>query len=144
MSEIVKFEPHHLRLLINEPANEHMKAFFSDQLIADLEKTDAVTFYYNGSVQVCGGISHYWPGRGQVWSVFSETSKRNFLPTYRAVKRWLKDRLDNHYERIELSVNCKFLIGKRRAEMLGFELEIERAKKYLNGEDCSVYSMVRA
>lgn len=144
MSKGIAMSRAHLEGLIKEPMNKDIAAFFNDEMMNTLESSVCRSFEYKGKIMVCGGITNYWPGRGQVWTVFSESSKTNFVSTFRAVRDWLKEQLEINYFRIEVSIPCGFKIGQRRAEMLGFELEILRAKRYLpSGEDCSIYSMVR-
>ena len=144
MFETVKFKADHLLPLLNEQLNKDLQYWFTSGMVYDLEKTESVSFINKGEVMVCGGITDYWKGRGQVWSIFSERSKKCFVPTYRAIQKWLKYEIETNYKRIELSVDLGFEIGKRRAEMLGFQLECPLARKYLpGGEDCSLYAMVR-
>jgi hypothetical protein len=144
MSELVPFRRWHLLKLLEEPMNKSMAPHFSHSDIERMEKIGSVSFIYKGELMVSGGISPYWAGRGQLWAMFSEKSKHHFVPTYRVIRRWLKEEIGTRYQRIELSVGCQFLVGKRRAEMLGFHLEVERARRYLpSGEDCALYSMVR-
>ncbi len=144
MSELIPFRADHLYKILSEPANESLRGQFAPELCKDLESTDSMSFVYNGMVQVCGGITTYWPGRGQVWSVFSDTTKNNFVPTFRVIRRWLRLMIDTKYHRIELSVDAGFPIGRRRAEMLGFQMECARARKYLpDGADCALYALVR-
>lgn len=145
MSDLVKFSAMHLQALVKEPGNKHLAEWLTNGLAKDLESRDSsFTLLIEGKIMVCGGITKYWEGRGQVWSVFSEMSKYNFTPVYRGMKTWLKDMLDNHFVRIEMSVACDLATAKRRAELLGFEVEVERARKYLpTGEDCTLYAMVR-
>jgi len=142
MSKLIEFKPEHLLPLLNEPINTHLKGWFMSGVIYEIK--DSVTFFYNDQVMFCGGITPYWEGRGQVWSVFSERSKHHFVPTFRVIRSYLNNQLGLNYRRIEMSVDVDFEIGKRRAEMLGFRLEVERAKQYLpNGKDCALYAMVR-
>lgn len=140
----VSFKAEHLLALTKEPANKHLEEWFNNGLVYHLEKGESVTFIHNGRVHVCGGINPYWHGRGQLWTVFSENIKDDFVPTFRAIKRWLKHQIDNNYQRIELSIDADFPPGRRRADLLGFVMECELARKYLpNGKDCSLYSLVR-
>lgn len=140
----VAFKAEHLLPLIKEPTNKHLESWVKSGLVYDLEKGESVTFIYKGKVCVCGGINPYWEGRGQLWSVFSQNLQYEFVPAFRAMKRWVNWQLGNNYRRIELSVDIDFPPGRRRAELLGFSLECELARKYLpNGKDCSLYSLVR-
>lgn len=144
MSELVKFKAAHLRPLLEQPVNAGLRDWFLSGVADQLEVTESASFVYKDEVMVCGGITKYWEGRGQLWTVFNENAKFNFVPTFRAIKHWLNYQIENQYKRIELSVNCDFEIGRRRAELLGFKLECATAKNYLpSGGDCSLYSLVR-
>ena len=143
MSEVLKFKLEHLAPLLEQQMNASLKNWAETEYAEHMEKTDAVTFFHNGVPMVCGGISEYWKGRGHLWCIFNEESKEHFIPTFRAIKAWLTD-MQKKYFRIELSVSTEFFQGHRRAKMLGFEMEILAAKKYLpSGETCSIYSLVR-
>lgn len=144
MSELVDFKAEHLVPLSSEPMNAFLKEWINGPLGKTLESTESKTFIYKDQVMVCGGITPYWSGRGQLWTVFSEQSKDNFVPVFRCIRRWLDSLLDGNYRRIELSVDIGFDIGKRRAEMLGFFMETELARQYLpDGKDVSIYSLVK-
>lgn len=145
MSNIVPLKKEHLKSLLAQPMNEKDRRLFDDEFIQGLEDTGAfITMVYDGKVMACGGITPYWTGRGEVWTMFSEESKKYFVPTFRMIKWWLHQQLKSNYRRIELSVFPEDERARRRAEMLGFKCETERAKKYLpTGEDCSIYAMVR-
>lgn len=144
MFDIRPFETEHLLSLIHEPANKEYETWFKSGLAFELEKTDAVSFFVKDRLQLCGGIRPYWPGRGQIWIVFSEHIKHSFVPSFRAINKWLTYQLKNNYKRIELSVDHSFPLGRRRAELLGFKLDVEIADQFLpSGEACSLYSMVR-
>lgn len=143
MSEFIPFKKEHLAPLLEQKINFSIREWALSTAV-DMEKTDSVTLMYRGKVMVCGGIAPYWHGRGQLWSIFSEDSKFNFVPTMRGMKKWVHNQLKEKYSRIELSVEMGFLQGHRRAKLLGFELETMKAKKYLpSGETCSIYSLIR-
>ena len=144
MSELIDFKEEHLMELVDQPINSFLADWIKTGFAKDLEKIDSKTFIHGGKVQVCGGVQPYWTGRGQLWTVFSESTKTNFVPTFRCIKRWLDSLLSEKYRRIELSVDCGFYVAMRRAELLGFELETPRAKLYLpDGTDAALYSIVR-
>jgi hypothetical protein len=123
--------------------NAHLRPSLLPQL-ESLEKSNAVTGTVDGVPMVCGGVLPYWPGRGQVWCVFNEESKESFVPVLRGIKKFL-DSVD--FRRIEICVPCDEPITEtaaRRAQLLGFEIECLRAKKYLpTGEDCVLMSRVK-
>lgn len=144
MYKLVPYEAKHIWSLLEEPINLFCKDLFLSGLAVSLEGSDAMTIFRGDQVLVCGGINPYWAGRGQIWTMFSLESKKYFLPVFRLIKKWLKEMLQTKYARIEVSVDYGFEQGCRRAEMLGFELEVKRAKQYLpGGRDCTLYSMVR-
>jgi hypothetical protein len=144
MSELINFRSSHLEPLSKEPLNAWLSEWIDSPFGKSLESIQSKTFIYKGEVMVCGGITPYWSGRGQLWTVFSEKSKHNFVPVFRVIKKWLNSLLNENYRRIELSVDIGCDVGKRRAEMLGFYLETELARQYLpDGKDVSIYSLVR-
>lgn len=114
------------------------------EMVKTVEAADSVTVLDQDKILLVGGITEYWTGRGHVWVVFNPITKRNFVPLFRAIQTWLRDRIATKYRRIEMSVDYGMEIAHRRAGLLGFKLEIERAEQYLpDGRDVSIYSMVR-
>lgn len=141
MFELVPMTAEHLITLLDEPMNAPLIENFAD--IELIKKSDPGAVLVNGVPTVCGGVNEYWKGRGHLWSVFSEKSKYNFVPTFRGIQAYVQAQLEQRFERIEMSMACDFLQAHRRAKMLGFQMEIYRAEKYLFGQDCSIYSLVR-
>lgn len=141
MFDLVPFKTDHLKPLAEQSINSYLPEWITSGHAEAMEKTLAFTGFVKGEVMVCGGVTHLWSGRGQLWSIFSERCKTNFLPTFRGIQKFL-DHVP--YKRIEMSIPCDFEIGKRRARLLGFELECERARFYLpNGKDCSLYVRIK-
>lgn len=145
MSSIIPFKKEHLRHLLSQEINKSDIDLFSEEFIDNLEQSGSyITITYKDMVMACGGITPYWPGRGEIWTMFSEESAKYFVATFRLIKWWLHQQINTNYRRIELSIRPDYERPRKRAELLGFKLEIERARKYLpSGEDCSIYSMVR-
>lgn len=145
MFKTVKFHSDHLIPLLAQGMNEPLRDWFVSGRAQILElHSESITIMWNDIPMVCSGVSEYWPGRGQLWAVLNEESKRNAAGTFRIYRKWIVSDLLKKYHRIEMSVDYGFDQGKRRAKMLGFTLECERAKKYLpDGGDCSLYSIVR-
>lgn len=107
-------------------------------------KEDSICILWNDQVMLCGGICLMWPGRGHIWTVFNLDSKYNFVPVFRSIKSWLAMQLKTKYTRIEMSIDYGLDLAYRRAELLGFKVEIERAARYLpDGQDARTYVMVR-
>lgn len=148
MSELVAFKKDHLVSLLDQKINVHCKEWFLNgiaDVLANLKpgQGEAMSIIHNGVVMCCGGINTFWPGRGHLWCVFNEESKRSFVTTFRLVNKWISSL---KYNRIELSVDHgeHFKVGARRAQLLGFKLEIWKAEKYLpDGGTVAVYVKVR-
>lgn len=141
MFDLVPFKKEHLEPLAKQQINSYLPEWVRTGHAASMEKTFAFTGFVSGEIMVCGGITHLWTGRGELWSIFSETCKTNFLPTFRGIQKFL----DNvPYVRVETAIPCDFSVGHRRARLLGFELECPRARHYLpNGNDCSLYVRIK-
>lgn len=146
MSETVKMTSGHLFELVKEPLNQYLEEWFTSGKVEDLEKGESFTFIYKDQIMLCGGITPYWTGRGQLWCVFSGKAHDRFVPCYRAIKKWIDDQLRRNFVRIEVSIDHgeSFDLASRRAELLGFYIECPLARKYLpNGGDVALYAMVR-
>ncbi len=141
MFELVPFKRDHLTMLAKQQINSFLPDLIKSGQDIELEKTLAFTGVVKGEIMVCGGIVHQWAGRGQLWSVFSADSKKNFISTFRGIQNFLNSA---PYDRIEMAVPVHIEVGHRRAKMLGFEVECRRAKRYLpDGTDCVLYARVR-
>ncbi len=141
MFELVPFKKEHLEPLMLQKINAHLPKWVRLGHAATMESGYSFTGIVRGEITICGGIDKVWDGRGCLWSVFSDTTKCNFIPTFRGIKRFLNSA---PFSRIEMSVPCSFELGHRRAKLLGFELECARAKKYSSsGEDHALYARVK-
>src|SRR5216684_976556 len=142
-SEIIKFNGEHLKSIISQDMNKHQRDVFPDELIEQIEKRSCqITILYKDKIMLCGGVTPYWPGRAELWSVFSENSRQYLVPTIRAMKWWIREQIKLNFRRLEWASSVDNLNSKRMAKIIGFKLEIECAKNYLpNGEDCSIFSM---
>lgn len=143
MFDLVPYKREHLIPLLDQRENLSVKELFISGTAESLEKSDAFTLLVNGVPSVCGGVLRYWEGRGQIWCVFNEDFRHNFVPVFRGIKVYLSEQLKT-YRRIEASIPIDFPKGRRRIEMLGFKLECELAEKFLpDGRSCSLYALVR-
>lgn len=141
MFDLVPFKKEHLEPLMLQKMNAYLPGWVKSGQAAAMEGTYAFTGLLKGDVAACGGVVPLWEGRGQLWSIYSEAIKTNFLPIFRGMQKFLDSA---PFARIEMAVPCEFELGHRRAKMLGFELECPRARHYLaNGEDCSLYARIR-
>ncbi len=141
MFKLVHFEEWHTFKMLDQKCNIDVKELFLSGKGKSLESTNSFTGFLNGEPVVCGGILEIWQNRGQVWCIFNEECKYNFVPVFRGIRNFIRN---SSFKRIEICVPFGFKKGMRRAEMLGFKLECAMAKKYLpDGSDCSIYSLVR-
>lgn len=144
MYKRIPFKKEHALLLLDEKINEGAKRSTTLQAWEALEKLDSVTATWNDEVMCCVGVNTLWHKRGFFWSIFSEKIKYNFLPFFRQAKTTM---LESPYDRLEISIPYdmeNMEIPKRRALMLGFKLECERARKFFpNGTDAALYAWVR-
>lgn len=143
MFEIVPYKLEHLIPLLDQKENVGIRETFLSGTGTQLEIGESATLIVNGKVACCGGVIPYWEGRVQGWIVFSDEFKTNFIPVFRGVKAFLKEKLKTH-RRIEASATLDFPSARRKIELFGFKLECELAKGFLpDGRDCALYSMVR-
>lgn len=140
---LVPYKKEHALQLAAQPMNAEARASYEGGLAELLEKHSSMTVMVNDMPMVCGGVIEMWKGRGYLWTMFNEQSKRCFVPTFRGIQKFLDIQLEK-YPRLEVAIPVSFKLGQRRAELLGFKMECPLAKKFLpNGEDCVLYSMVR-
>jgi hypothetical protein len=141
MFKIIPFKKEHIIPLLDQPINLHVKDLFLGGLAEKMEADGASTGFYNDEVMVCGGVSIIWPGRGILWTVFNEKSKQCFVPVLWGIRKWVDE---YPLRRIEMSVPTGNENARRRALLLGFELEAEFMRSFLpNGGDCSLFSKVK-
>ncbi len=99
------------------------------------------TGIYNGKIMVCGGVVELWANRAYAWTIFNEGTKAEFVPTFRAIRRFLKEQ---PFKRVEMAIPVGLVNAQRRAKMLGFKLECPYAESFLpGGQDCALYALVR-
>lgn len=142
--EWVKFEREHILPLLDQKINANIRESYRAQIAEQLESVpDSFTGILDGKVMICGGALKYWNGRAFIWTVFNEESKGCFLIVFRQIQNLFRDLL-TRYHRLELAIPREFEIGRRRAKLLGFQLECECARKFLDdGTDCALYSLIR-
>ncbi len=142
-SELIPYEKKHLLPLLDQKENLGVRDFFLSAASDSVQTAGSFTLIIDGKTACCGGVMMYWAGRGQIWSVFNEEFKDNFVPVFRGIKKFLNEQLKT-YRRLEVSIPIDYPQGVRRIEMLGFKLECALAKKFLpDGRDCSLYALVR-
>lgn len=141
MFEFIPFKKEHIYPLLEQTINIGVKKELTETQILELENLESYTGVSDGEVVCCCGVMKCWEGRGFMWTIFSEACKKNFISVFRAAKKAFAE---SDYNRIEMAVPYEMTFAKRRAEMLGFKMECERARKFLpNGTDATIYAWVR-
>ncbi len=130
--------------LLKEPHNNYLEAYLTGQQLEETEKIGfckTVIRKSDGKVLCCGGVTEYWPGRGEGWCVFTKDCKKEFVAIFRAAAS-----VFDFYpgRRVEAAIAVNFNEGHRWIKGLGFKLDAPLLKSYLpDGGDVSLYSRVR-
>lgn len=141
MIMLEKFKKEHFEDLREEPSVAYLLPHLTE---AHLEALEKLPYSYsgikNGKVVFCGGVSEYWPGRGEAWIMLNKN--RDMIAITKMAKKFVEA---CPIRRIEVSVDVNFPQGHAWAKLLGFKLEAEFMEAYLpDGRDCSLYSRVRS
>lgn len=139
--KLIPFKREHLESLIDQ--TPYLKPMLTEVILSSLEKSSAAGSIVNSDDQVlvCGGVTEYWPNRGEAWAFVSPAAKKHFLSVHKIVKDFLKI---CPIRRIEASVEIGFKSGHKWVQALGFELDAPLLKAFLpDGKDVSLYSRVR-
>ena len=141
MFELVPFKREHLEPLMVQKINAFLPQWIRDGQADLMEKTYSQSIIVEGEVMGCGGIIEFWRGRGQLWALFNERSGIKMMSTFRAIQRFIETAT---FKRIEIAVPYELAVGHKRARLLGFKLECEKAECYLsNGGAASLYSRIK-
>lgn len=142
MFKIQELKREHIKLLLEDTINEHLRPIFTESYIDDSLKNP---FTYVGMADgvpvACGGVTKLWEGRGHVWMILSQGMRNHSVSVFRGIKQFMHQL---PFNRLELDSPCGFLHGHRRAIMFGFQLETPRARKYWpDGRDAQIFVWVR-
>jgi hypothetical protein len=135
------FQAWHLEKLFEQGAIPHMRPHFTPDVLRAMEETkNFITAHdQTGKILACGGVTQFWPGRGEAWAVFDPECKKHFLALHAAAKK----HLSGVRGRVEAVVDKDFIKGHRWVRALGFELEAPVVKAYLpGGKNGSLYARV--
>lgn len=144
MMILEKFKAEHFKELEGEPSVAYLRPHLTTTHLEALEKLPfSYTGIKNGKVLFCGGVSEYWPNRGEAWVILSERLEPyDFIFITKMARKFLAA---CPVRRIEASVVVDFEEGHRWANMLGFKMEAPCLEAYLpDGKNCALYSKVRA
>ncbi len=137
-----RLEKAHLDEVLSQQINWLEREYMDETMINFiLELPSSVSVFYKDRLMLCGGTIPLWKNRAHLWTVFSKDAGDNFLPVFRAIKTYINAQ---PYNRLELCVPYNFDIGKKRARVLGFQLECGYARNYLpDGRDCALFSYIK-
>lgn len=130
---VVPFKPWHYEWLANSgPASDRYTIKQIDAIAAQLQAQNSWTGVVDGDPVVCAGTFEQWPGRHIAWAYLAHDTGPHMLWITREVKKALV-RVEG---RVELTVRSDFPAGMKWAELLGFEVETPRLKRFgPSGED---------
>lgn len=141
-AKVIPFKAEHLIELLKEESAAHLREHLTERHCKALEGAPfTASMELGGEIVMCGGVAIYWHGRGEVWSFYSSACKRNYVPVFRAVKKWLDE---VPVRRLELAAEIGNKFAQRQAMLLGFELEVPRLRAFQpNGADCAMYVRIK-
>lgn len=142
MFNLVPFKKEHLAPMLGQRINSFLINWMDSGHAQVMENCEgSFSGIVNGEVAIVGGTVIHWAGRGYLWAVFNQNFKQNFVPVFRGIKKYLDD---HPCARLEMAVPIYCFEGHRRAELLGFKVECEKAEKYLsNGADATLYARIK-
>jgi len=129
MIEQIKFAPWHLDLIEVQDAQKGI----------DYKPVGGTAYtLIDGRILACYGAVKVWEGRWMAWAVLSRYAKDKML----SVTRYVKQSMAEADGRLEIIVESDFKGGLRWANMLGYTMEVERMRKFLNGKDYALFARV--
>lgn len=142
MLKIIDFKSEHLQELLKEEAVAYLRPYFSEDVTKAMEDAFYInSIEMNGKIVFSGGVSIYWHGRGEAWAFFDSTCRKNFVPVFRTVRKWLDA---CPVARIEAAVDVDSEVAHRWVKLLGFKMEAPLLKSFRpDGGDCSLYARVK-
>lgn len=129
MIEEIQFQPWHLDVIETQDAQKGVGTFGDTGIAFTL---------IDGRILACYGAIKIWEGRWAAWAVLSRYARERML----SVTRHVKNVMPQADGRLEIIVESDFKEGLRWAKMLGYTLEAERMKNFLNGKDYALLARV--
>lgn len=144
MITVEKLTVDHMKEILKQESAEGLRPHVTEEslsILASQPHTFSCISKEDGRVLLCGGVTEYWPGRGEAWAILNKDCKREFIALHNATKR-LFDICP--VRRIELAADIGFEPAHRWARLLGFELEAPLLKAYtIEGRDVSLYARIK-
>lgn len=139
--DVVPFEAWHLKFLRLRPEQQRIGVDVDSEYARALQEAgNGFSGWAGSEVIAAAGIITFWPGRAQVWGMFSY-----LMPVYGALVHRHVLRYIQRYPatRLECVIDPAFPVSIEWAKRLGFRYE-SRMKKYgVMGQDMLMYVRVR-
>ncbi|MDP2619909.1 MAG: hypothetical protein Q8P46_06985 [Hyphomicrobiales bacterium] len=138
---VLPYRAKHLDLIDIDPHQAQFGRFLTPAVAASLEGPFAWTGVKNGAVLGCVGLQKKWLDHYVAWAVFSRRAGAHMLEVVRTVKGRLPFLPGG---RIEAAAACDSPGDRKFLELLGFELEAARMRRYSpDGRDFALYALVK-
>lgn len=142
MITLEKFEAKHFEDLRFESSTEEIAIHMIPERLQMIENAPHnFSCVKDGKAIACMGLSMYWPGRAECWTLLKDKLDQDLI----VVTRMVRQVLDAcPVRRIEASVLVDYAEGHRWMRLLGFVLEAGYLEAYFpDGRAASLYSKVK-
>ena len=136
--KIYDMAPEHLHRIQVQPSQEAGLALDEQYAAMCIQAGSCITLVEHDTSEVlmCAGAARKWDNSWMIWSVVSKLAGRRMILLRRACELMLQTLSG----RLEAAVDPEFEAGHRWAKIMGFYLEVPRARRFLpDGRDASVY-----
>ena len=145
MTEIRKYKPEDYMAIQRREFDLITFLNFPDprEIAENLANGVAFTGIVDGELITCGGIMKVWEGVGEAWIVSASSVDHYPFTFAKIVVRGLRDIIKElKLERVQTTVDSKYLVSQKWLEWMGFVNE-GRMRKYINGRDFFRYALIK-
>ncbi len=119
--KIYPFRAGHLESLLLQPAQAHVRQFFTPELIRSYERAYSFSLVNHDQTLACAGLIELWAGRACAWALLSEHI--GALGMLIVTKACMREFALARYRRIEAYVDPEFAAARKWMRTLGFKCE---------------------
>lgn len=135
------FEAWHLDFLTLRPEQKQVGIDATPEYARALEEAgNGFSGWAGSEVIAAAGILHFWPGRAQVWGMFSYLMPRYGSLVHRHVLRYIQR---HPVRRLECVIDPGFPVSIEWAKRLGFRYESRMTGYGVKGQDMLMYVRIR-
>jgi hypothetical protein len=140
--KVYPFRAGHLENLLLQPAQAHLREFFTPEYIRTYENGLCYSLVADdGSTLACAGLLPIWENRASAWALLSaDLGPRGLLIVTRACLRELNL---GRFRRVEAYVDPEFMAARKWVRALGFRFEGHMAAFTPEGRDHDLYARVQ-